>query len=106
MKKLIIFIVFAVLATASCSKPKTLSNSTNNQVNLSNSANVNSIPNTNNSNLTDTSRTKSAVNGEMLKQIESQQSETADPRKVVKESKVNSNQTPKKTAGSSERQTW
>lgn len=101
MKKLSLLIVFTVLAIASCSKPQTSNVSTNNQANnqaeLRNSANVNSISLTNNSNLTNSSEPNPAANSNLLKQIEAQQLETADPRKVTKENKSNTNQSPKKT---------
>lgn len=100
MKKNIFLIVFATLAIASCSKTKTADISANNSANLANSVNTNSVKtnsvtNSNVSIQNKVSETKSEVNSEMLKQIEAQQLETADPRKIT--NKANSNQSPKKT---------
>lgn len=102
MKKISLLFVIAILAI-SCSKVKTSNTSANNPVILSNTNNTSSILNKNNQN--GLSETNTAVNAEMLKQIENQQRETADPRKAVNKNIENSNQSPKnpKTAG---KQTW
>ena len=102
MKKIILLLVFAILAISSCSKAKTSNVSANTPVNSTTSVNTNSpvntnLSNTNLSNQTTVSETKSEVNSEMLKQIEAQQLETADPRKVTKQNAANSNQAPKKS---------
>ena len=102
MKKLTLFLVFASIPIASCTKATTsnlVANnstiSTNNLVNSENSANSNF--NVNNSNKSTNFQTKSEVNSEMLKQIEAQQLETADPRKVTKQNTVNNNLAPKRS---------
>jgi hypothetical protein len=103
MKKISLLLVIAIWGI-SCSKAKTSNNSANNPVILSNTNNANSIlSNTNNQN--GLSETNTSVNAEMLKQIEDQQLETADPRKAVNKNIENSNQSPKnpKTSG---KQTW
>lgn len=104
MKKIGLLLVIAILSI-SCSKAKTSNTSANNPVILTNvnANNSNSILNTSNQNRL--SETNTSVNAEMLKQIENQQLETADPRKAVNRNTENSNQTPKnpKTTG---KQTW
>lgn len=104
MKKISLLLVIAILAI-SCSKAKTSNTAVNNPVILSNSNNnANSIlSNINNQN--SLSETNTSVNAEMLKQIENQQLETADPRKAVNKNIENGNQSPKnpKTTG---KQTW
>jgi hypothetical protein len=97
MKKIIILVAFAILANAACSKAKTANSNVNSQTVLTNSPNLNSSPNLSLSNQNGTSETKSEVNAEMLKQIEAQQLETADPRKVTKQNTANTNQTVKKS---------
>jgi hypothetical protein len=105
MKKISLLLIFATLAIISCSKAKTSNISTNNPTSSPQNAAVNSAPNISISNQNSVSATKSEVNSEMLKQIESQQLETADPRKVTKQKAANSNQSPKQTAPAG-RQTW
>lgn len=102
MKK-ISFLLFIAFLAISCSKAKTSNTSVNNPVILTNANNANSILNTSNQN--GLSETNTAVNSEMLKQIENQQLETADPRKAANKNIENSNQSPKnsKTSG---KQTW
>lgn len=96
--------VIAILAI-SCSKAKTSNTSANNPVILSNSNNNANPILSNINNQNSLSETNTSVNAEMLKQIENQQLETADPRKAVNRNTENSNQSPKnpKTSG---KQTW
>jgi hypothetical protein len=107
MKTISFLIIFAILAISSCSKAKTSNISVNNSTQPVNSVNTNSpLMNSNLSNQSRLSETKSEVNSDILKQIEAQQLETADPRKAAKQDQTNNNQPPKKTTSSSGKQTW
>ena len=106
MKKISLLLFLAFLAF-SCTKAKNSNTSKSNPVILTNSNNTNNanliLSNTNNQN--GLSETNTSVNSEMLKQIQNQQMETADPRKAVNKNKENSNQSPK-TSNTSKKQTW
>jgi hypothetical protein len=92
---------------SSCSKAKISNNPTNDSNETTNSVNTNTpLMNSNISNQSRFPETKSEVNSDILKQIESQQLETADPRKATKQNQTNSNQSPKKNTSSSGKQTW
>lgn len=102
MKNLFLFLVFAALSITSCTKATTSNLGANNSTNLTtkpaNSANTGDINlNTNTSNQSPNSQTKSEVNSDMLRQIEAQQLETADPRKVTRQNNDNSSKSAKKS---------
>ncbi|MEK7724168.1 MAG: hypothetical protein AAB336_07470, partial [Acidobacteriota bacterium] len=84
MKTISFLIIFAILAISSCSKAKTSNITVNNSTQTVNSVNINTpLINSNISNQSKLSETKSEVNSDILKQIEAQQLETADPRKAA-----------------------
>jgi hypothetical protein len=110
MKTISFLFVAALLAGAACRSAETSRidsnvpvNSSSNQQNLNLSANSpgNTLSNT-------ATPANSTVNADMLRQIEAQQAETADPRNAAnKAGNTNGNQPlSKKPAGSSQRQTW
>ena len=106
MKKFIVLFVVAVFVAAACRQSPTpttnsniRSNSAANQPNsnvLVNSS-TNILPNAN-----QTLQTNSGADPELLKQIEAQQLETADPRKAANKSSSASN----KQSNSPQRQNW
>lgn len=110
MKKLSFLLVGGALMLFSCGKPTVSNLSANNQLNSSNSNYNQPVANNSNNILQIANRTpetNAQANAEVLKQIQSQQLETADPRRAANRNiSANSNQPVQKNSGSSQRQTW
>jgi hypothetical protein len=106
MNKLSFLFLVAVFACASCRQAQTANTGSNIQSNSPvNQQNSNILVNSSTNilqNMNQSSQTEQKADPELLKQIEAQQLETADPRKASNRS-VNGNN---KTSGSSPRQTW
>lgn len=106
MKTFNLLLLFAILGIISCSKAKTSNASVNTQTPppVVSASNSNTNSNANSLNKSGITQTQSEVNSEMLRKIEAQQLETADPRRVANKNKESANQSSKTT--SSGKQTW
>lgn len=104
MKKLSLLFVVAVLACAACRQVQTANTNSNIQSNSpTNQQNSNILVNSSTNflqNMNQSSQTEQTADPELLKQIEAQQLETADPRKASNKTITN------KPSGTSQRQTW
>ena len=103
MKKISLLFVVAVLACAGCQSAQTSTTNSNSPVNQQNS----NIPAVNSpanilSNKNQTSQANRTADPELLKQIEAQQLETADPRKAANKNTSANN----KPSNSAQRQPW
>lgn len=109
MTKVFLLCFLAFGGIISCSKPKTSNvSNVNTQIQPPVVLANNNNPNSNSNSLSQSgmSQSQSEVNAEMLRKIEAQQLETADPRKAAKQVQPNNSQPPKKTTSSSGKQTW